>query len=212
MRSYTWQDQWIFRAETLLRTFVHPSSFKARPYPAEHLPQAVLTPKEKCHAAALMRVNHTGEICAQALYQGQALASTDTILRNAFYQSAQEERDHLAWCKRRVHELEGHLSYLNPFWYLGALIIGLCAGLAGKAYSLGFLAETEAQVYQHLNRHLVALPEADLPSRCIVTQMQLEESEHQKMAEQLGATPLPRFIQQLMYLCSKCMVNLAYYI
>lgn len=181
-----------------------------RPNPAAHLAEGDLSPDERRHAAGLMRVNHVGEVCAQALYQGQALTARSTIIQKKLQQAAQEEADHLQWCRERLEELHARPSYLNPFWYSGALLMGLIAGLLGDQISLGFLGETEQQVERHLNKHLHSLPLNDQKSRAIVEQMRLEEVEHASAAEQLGGVPLPLLIQLSMQGLAKFMTLVAY--
>lgn len=169
-----------------------------------------LDPTERAHAAGLMRVNHVGEVCAQALYQSQKLFARKTHTRAMLDHSAQEEMDHMAWCEERLSELGSHTSYLNPLWYGGAFGIGLLAGLAGDRWSLGFVAETEKQVEKHLSGHLKTLPQADLRSRAIVHQMRLDEIEHGQSALNLGGAPLPEPIKKAMSMISKVMTTTAY--
>ncbi|AWW47322.1 demethoxyubiquinone hydroxylase family protein [Polynucleobacter paneuropaeus] len=169
-----------------------------------------LSEAERAHAAGLMRVNHVGEVCAQALYQSQKLLARDPQIQEMLNHSAQEEMDHLAWCETRVKELGSHTSYLNPFWYAGSFTIGLLAGLAGDQWSLGFVAETEKQVENHLQSHLETLPENDQQSRAIVKQMRLDEIEHGKDAIDAGGVVLPPVIQKLMEASSKLMTSTAY--
>src|SRR3990172_2822948 len=181
-------DRCITEFDKGLRTIfgVHPS---ARPMPGKDLPEADLSEVDRRHAAALMRVNHCGEVCAQALYQGQALASDG--LRDALDQAAREEADHLAWCERRISELGGRLSALNPVWYTGSLVIGYFAGKLGDEWNLGFLAETEHQVEHHLQGHLERLSAEDARTRAIVEQMRRDEAGHADTARRLGARDLP---------------------
>ena len=174
------------------------------------LGKTTLSETERAHAAGLMRVNHVGEVCAQALYQSQKLLARDSHIQEMLNHSAQEEMDHLAWCEARVKELGSHTSYLNPFWYAGSFAIGLIAGLAGDKWSLGFVAETEKQVENHLQSHLETLPENDQQSRAIVQQMRLDEIEHGKDAIDAGGVVLPPVIQKLMEASSKLMTSTAY--
>jgi ubiquinone biosynthesis monooxygenase Coq7 len=176
----------------------------------EDLGKTTLSETERAHAAGLMRVNHVGEVCAQALYQSQKLLARDSHIQEMLNHSAQEEMDHLAWCEARVKELGSHTSYLNPFWYAGSFVIGLIAGLAGDKWSLGFVAETEKQVENHLQSHLETLPENDQQSRAIVQQMRLDEIEHGKDAIDAGGVVLPPVIQKLMEASSKLMTSTAY--
>jgi ubiquinone biosynthesis monooxygenase Coq7 len=157
-----------------------------------------------------MRVNHVGEVCAQALYQSQKLFARNPEIQEMLHHSGQEEMDHLAWCETRLHELGSHTSYLNPFWYAGSFAIGMVAGLAGDKWSLGFVAETEKQVENHLESHLEKLPQNDHRSRAIVDQMRLDEIEHGQAAVQAGGASLPRPVQQMMKAMSKIMTTSAY--
>jgi len=184
-----------------------------RPYPAASCnvqADQALTDPEKQHAAALMRVNHVGEVCAQALYRGQALgcksAPTVAVLRAA----AQEETDHLAWCGQRLKELKSRPSYLNPVWYAGSFAMGLVASQLGVARSLGFMAETERQVEAHLDSHLLDLPTQDQCSRAIVLQMRDDEIKHRKTAQSHGGVALAKPIRYFMILISKFMTKTAY--
>jgi len=183
-----------------------------RAYPAKITNDHRLTEEEKKHSAGLMRVNHAGEVCAQALYQGQAMTARSHAVREKMQHAADEELDHLAWCNQRLYELHSHPSYLNFAWYCGALSIGLIAGVIGDRWSLGFLAETEEQVVQHLESHLGVLPEKDVESRAIVTQMRADEGHHRDMARESGAANLPNFIKHMMTMSSKVMTQIAYYI
>jgi ubiquinone biosynthesis monooxygenase Coq7 len=171
-----------------------------------------LSPAERAHAAGLMRVNHVGEVCAQALYQAQKLATRSPSLRAVFTQAAIEEEDHLAWTAKRLEALDSRPSLLNPVWYTGALAIGLAAGRLGDRVSLGFMAETERQVEQHLDSHLDQLPAADHESRAIVEQMRVDEAEHGKAAMDAGGIELPLPVRALMRAVSKVMTRTAYYI
>ncbi|TAL99878.1 MAG: 2-polyprenyl-3-methyl-6-methoxy-1,4-benzoquinone monooxygenase [Paraburkholderia sp.] len=173
---------------------------------------AELTQAERAHAAGLMRVNHVGEVCAQALYQAQKLATRSSTLKAAFEQAAREEEDHLAWTARRLQALDARPSLLNPLWYAGAVAIGLAAGRFGDKVSLGFMAETERQVEHHLDGHLESLPLADLESRAIVEQMRTDEIAHAKAAADAGGVELPLPVRALMRTVSKIMTRTAYYI
>ncbi|PQV43887.1 2-polyprenyl-3-methyl-6-methoxy-1,4-benzoquinone monooxygenase [Paraburkholderia sp. BL21I4N1] len=171
-----------------------------------------LSPAERAHAAGLMRVNHVGEVCAQALYQAQKLATRSPSLQAVFTRAAIEEEDHLAWTAKRLEALDSRPSLLNPVWYTGALAIGLAAGRLGDRVSLGFMAETERQVEQHLDSHLDQLPAADHASRAIVEQMRVDEAEHGKAAMDAGGIELPLPVRALMRAVSKVMTRTAYYI
>ncbi len=184
----------------------------ARPYPDSGLPEAELSESEKKHAAALMRVNHCGEICAQALYQGQALTARDPAVQEKLLHAAQEETEHLAWTSKRVYELGGHLSLFNPLWYTGSLALGAVAGLLGDKWNLGFLAETERQVGDHLHSHLERLPQQDAKSRAVVRQMYVDETGHAEMATQLGGAELPLPVKLAMQASSKVMTHTTYWV
>jgi ubiquinone biosynthesis monooxygenase Coq7 len=171
-----------------------------------------LNEKERAHSAGLMRVNHVGEVCAQALYQAQKLATHSPELKASFEQAAREEEDHLAWTSRRLKDLESRPSLLNPLWYAGALAIGFVAGRFGDRASLGFMAETERQVEQHLNDHMKTLPANDYASRAIVEQMRLDESAHAAAAIGAGGGEVPFPVRALMRAASKVMTSTAYYI
>src|SRR5688500_5497836 len=182
----------------------------ARPSPAEAVPQPELTDAQQVHAAALMRVNHVGEVCAQALYQGQALTARNASNRNALERAALEEEDHLAWSAERIRELGGRPSLLNPLWYAGSLAIGAVAGALGDRWSLAFLAETERQVEEHLTGHLHALPAQDARTRAVAEAMRADESKHRSAAIGLGAAELPRPARTAMRLASRVMTTVAY--
>jgi ubiquinone biosynthesis monooxygenase Coq7 len=182
----------------------------ARPTAGEALAEPDLTAEERRDAAALMRVNHCGEVCAQALYQGQALASDNEQLKHALAQAAREEEDHLAWTEQRIAELGGRTSLLNPVWYAGSLAIGFAAGKAGDAWNLGFLKETERQVEAHLQGHLDRLAPRDARTRAVVEAMQRDEAQHARTAEALGARELPGFVRAAMRAVAKVMTRVSY--
>jgi ubiquinone biosynthesis monooxygenase Coq7 len=185
----------------------------ARPNPAAGDPtaaDAALSAAERKHAAGLMRVNHVGEVCAQALYRGQAVFCRDEQARTVLRRAAAEEVDHLAWCRQRLDELQSRPSWLNPLWYAGSFSLGLAAGYAGRAKNLGFMAETEAQVEQHLQKHLDVLPPADARSRDIVEQMRHDEAQHRATAEEHGGRPLPLPARLGMRVMAKIMTTTAY--
>jgi ubiquinone biosynthesis monooxygenase Coq7 len=202
-------DRFISHFDRALRTIagVHEAR---RPSPAAGVPAADLSPPERAHAAALMRVNHVGEVCAQALYEGQALAARTSEIRSSLEKAALEEQDHLAWCAQRVQELGGRLSLLNPLWYAGSLVLGISAGVLGDRWSLAFLAETERQVGEHLEGHLERLPAADERTRAVVAQMRMEEEGHRAGALALGAAELPPGVGRAMRLLSGVMTKVAY--
>ena len=181
-----------------------------RPNPAADQPELVLEDAERRHAAGLMRINHVGEICAQALYSGQAAMARDPATRDDLLAAAAEETDHLAWCEQRLRELDSRPSLLNPVWYAGSFAIGALAGLRGDGWNLGFVAETERQVEAHLGEHLQTLPEADARSRAIVRQMQLDEARHAEHAEAQGARVLPRPVPMVMAAAARLMKTIAY--
>jgi ubiquinone biosynthesis monooxygenase Coq7 len=182
----------------------------SRPSPARRLPEAAIGEQERAHAAALMRVNHVGEVCAQALYQGQALTARDPATRQALDGAAREEEDHLAWSAERIRELNGRLSLLNPLWYAGSFAIGAAAGLLGDRWNFAFLAETERQVEEHLARHLEALPAEDERTRAVVEAMRADEARHRQTALGLGAAELPEPVRRAMRLASRVMTTVAY--
>jgi ubiquinone biosynthesis monooxygenase Coq7 len=183
-----------------------------RPYPAAEQGAETLTQAERRHAAGLMRVNHVGEVCAQALYRGQALGCADAGTREVFRRAAAEEVDHLAWCERRLEELRSRPSLLNPLWYAGSFGLGLLASRSGVRRNLGFMAETERQVEAHLDSHLKRLPAGDLRSRQVVDQMKQDEIEHRVSAERAGATALPWPVRGAMRALSRVMTGTAYWL
>ena len=204
-------DKVIVEFDKILRTLAAtPAS--ARALPGNSLPEAELSETEKRHAAALMRVNHCGEVCAQALYQGQALSCEDSRVTQALAQAAREETEHLAWTEQRVVELGGRLSLLNPLWYAGALALGYAAGRFGTRWNLGFLAETERQVEAHLQGHLERLAPQDAKTRAIVEQMKQDESAHARTAYALGAAELPDAVKRAMRLSARVMTGASYWV
>lgn len=204
-------DELIVAFDKGLRTVFAPAQ-TLRPVPGEELAGPPLSDSQRAHSAALMRVNHTGEICAQALYQGQALTARNPQAKAALEQAAQEETEHLAWTERRIAELGGRKSLLNPAWYAGSFAIGALAGLLGDRWSLGFLAETERQVVAHLEGHLQRLPADDDRSRAIVEKMKEDEARHATSAIEHGASDLPQSARDAMRLSSKLMTGTAYWI
>ncbi|HQO28805.1 MAG TPA: 2-polyprenyl-3-methyl-6-methoxy-1,4-benzoquinone monooxygenase [Accumulibacter sp.] len=204
-------DRLILEFDKVLRTLLV-SAPTTRPVPGNEIAEAEFGETERRHAAALMRINHVGEICAQALYQGQAITCRDSQLRASLEKAAYEETEHLAWTERRLQELGDRKSLLNPLWYLGSLAIGTVAGKFGDPWSLGFLAETERQVEAHLDQHLTDLPAQDGKSRAIVEQMRRDEIAHANTAVQLGARELPAPAKKAMQLASRVMTRTAYYI
>jgi 3-demethoxyubiquinol 3-hydroxylase len=205
-------DKLITTFDTGLRT-VMAQARGFRPRPDADIPEEIaLSYAEKQHAAALMRVNHTGEICAQALYSGQAFTSRNPQIVNALKQAGDEEIDHLAWCESRIKELGGRKSLLNPFWYAGSFALGAAAGAIGDKWNLGFLAETEQQVGIHLSGHLDKLTQEDQKTRKIIEQMHQDELAHADTAKQLGAAELPPPIKLGMKIASKLMTSTVYYV
>ncbi|MGM9483669.1 2-polyprenyl-3-methyl-6-methoxy-1,4-benzoquinone monooxygenase [Roseateles sp. NT4] len=208
-RQLSFSDRWLSALDSGLRTVFAPTR-AARPSPAAGVDAPSLSPEQMREAGALMRVNHVGEICAQALYQSQALFSRSDDLRQHFETAAEEELDHLAWTADRIAELGTHTSHLAPLWWAGAFAWGSLAGLAGDKWSLGFVVETERQVEAHLASHLDLLPAEDEASRAIVDQMKREEAEHAEAALAAGALPLPAPIQDLMRAAAKVMTTVAH--
>lgn len=204
-------DRVIVEFDRALRTVLAPAATK-RPVPGSDQVGVDLDEAERRHALGLMRINHCGEICAQALYQGQALTSRDPVLQEALHKAADEETEHLAWTERRIAELGGHKSLLAPLWYMSSLSIGVVAGALGDKWNLGFLAETERQVEAHLAGHLSSLPAKDVRSRAIVDRMRLDEIEHAEMAVRHGAAELPEAVKQGMKLAAKVMTKTAYHL
>jgi ubiquinone biosynthesis monooxygenase Coq7 len=202
-------EKLILEFDRALRT-VFSRARSQRPIPGAGQAEAEMSEEERAHACALMRVNHVGEICAQALYQGQALSSRDPALRDALRGAAEEETEHLAWTEQRIAELGGHKSLLNPLWYAGALSMGLLAGRFGDKWNLGFLAETERQVEAHLDGHLQQLPVQDARSREVVDQMRIDEIRHASTAVSLGAAELPDPVKAAMKIAARVMTTTAY--
>lgn len=211
----TFVDEIVGAADRALRT-LSGSVNAARGNPAhattdlEAVPSSAMTEAQRRHAAALMRVNHVGEICAQALYEGQALGTSDHLLKGIFRRAADEEIDHLGWVRERIEELGGRPSLLNPLWYAGSFGFGLLASRIGSGASLGFMAETERQVEQHLQGHLQRLPEADLRSRAIVETMREDEARHGETARSAGALSVPAPVRLAMRLAAKVMTTVAH--
>lgn len=208
-RHYRFIDRLLIEANHALATVFAPAQ-AARANPASAVAEVELDAIEQRHAAGLMRINHTGEICAQALYMGQAAVARDESTRTQLLHAAQEETDHLAWCAQRLDELDSHPSVFNPLWYAGSHAIGVLAGLRGDGWNLGFVVETERQVEAHLAEHLHTLPAGDARSRAIVEVMKADEARHADNALNAGARTLPTPIPQAMAAVSKLMKLIAY--
>lgn len=208
----TLADRCLIALDTALTTLHARTRRAERPYPAPGGASTELGDGARRHAAALMRVNHAGEIAAQALYHGQALTAREAAVQGRLYQAAGEENDHLAWCERRLHELGSRPSRLAPLWYCGSLTIGALAGLAGDKWSLGFIAETENQVVEHLDGHFSQLPEQDAASRKVIAQMRRDEARHASEALKAGGESLPSPVKKLMQGTAKIMTSTAYYV
>lgn len=212
MRTTSFLDTLITEVDSALRTLIPPQKrISVRLSPAEHITDHPLTSPVKKHIAGLMRVNHAGEVCAQALYQGQALTAQLTHIKQQMTQAAAEEIDHLAWCEERLVELGAKPSLLNPIWYSGSLLLGALAGLAGDKISLGFVAETERQVTSHLQKHLQGIPTEDKKTKAILERMREDEEYHASLAIEAGAVELPYIIKLLMSAVSQLMTKSSYY-
>jgi ubiquinone biosynthesis monooxygenase Coq7 len=212
MRDYSPIDRLLMHADTALRTIAGKPVVTHRDYPAGNIDDCELNDVERNHVASLMRINHSGEVSAQALYQGQALTASPGEVREKLEQAAQEENDHLAWTENRLHELGDRTSYLNPLWYAGSFAIGAFAGTMGDKWNLGFLAETEHQVVQHLEGHLKKLPSQDQRSRVILEQMKIDEAKHATTALDHGGAELPTPVKKLMAAMSRVMTKTTYWI
>lgn len=210
-RHYSPLDHLVMNVDQALRTLAGKPLVTERSNPAQAcVDEAELSEAEKDESIRLMRVNHCGEVAAQALYQGQALTARLDAVRERMERAAAEENDHLDWCEQRVRELGGRLSLLNPVWYLGSFAIGAAAGVAGDKWSLGFVAETEAQVIEHLDDHLQRISEKDVKSRAILEQMKVDEAKHGATAKRAGGAELPQPVRRLMKLVSQIMTSTAY--
>jgi ubiquinone biosynthesis monooxygenase Coq7 len=205
-------DRGIIEFDKVITTLWGTPPTTDRPVPDADLVNPELSQQEQNHAAALMRVNHAGEVSAQALYQGQALTAKLPDVRESMEHSAIEENDHLVWCENRLIELNSHKSVLNPAWYAGSFAIGAIAGKLGDQWSLGFVAETEKQVIRHLEEHLDSISEQDIKSRAVLNQMKEDEAKHGALAADAGGAELPLPVRKLMGLVSKVMTKTSYYI
>ncbi len=212
LRKPTPVDHAIGFFDNALQTLSGQYKTTGRANPSDNLPEETLSHDEKRHIAALMRINHVGEVCAQGLYQGQSATAKLPDVRDAMQKAAEEENDHLDWCHTRLNELDSRTSYLNPFWYLGSFSLGALAGLAGDKWSLGFVAETEKQVVAHLDSHLEQLPEHDKKSRHVLETMKDDELKHATQAMAAGGAELPLPVKTLMKGFAKVMTKTAYYI
>ena len=213
MRQLNVIDKLLVEVDTALRTLVPPvKRCSQRPNPGQNTKESLLNTEEKRHVAGLMRVNHAGEVAAQALYQGQALAASQSLVKAQMSTAAKEEIDHLAWCEERLNELDSSPSRLNVIWYTGSFFIGALAGLLGDKWSLGFVAETENQVTEHLKAHRLRLPPNDKKTQLILSQMQQDEASHAEAAIEAGAKKLPPLIKTVMRGVSKIMTQSSYYI
>jgi ubiquinone biosynthesis monooxygenase Coq7 len=209
-RNYSAIDRLIISVDGALRMATGQAHAAKRENPAGSTPEIVMGEENRLHAAGLMRINHAGEVCAQALYAGQAATARTPEVQAEMQKAADEEIDHLSWCKDRLDELESHPSRLDPLWYAGSFAIGAVAGLAGDGWSLGFLKETENQVEAHLEGHIQKLPPEDARSRAILDQMKIDEAKHAEMAEDSGAFDLPQPVRRLMKLTAGAMKAIAY--
>ncbi|MBT8069856.1 MAG: 2-polyprenyl-3-methyl-6-methoxy-1,4-benzoquinone monooxygenase [Gammaproteobacteria bacterium] len=209
-RHYTPIDRLIIGFDEALRVATGNADVAKRENPATEVPEVVMDEENRQHAAGLMRINHAGEVCAQALYAGQAATARNPDVQAEMQKAASEEIDHLSWCKDRLDELESHPSRLDPLWYAGSFAIGAVAGLTGDGWSLGFLKETENQVEAHLAGHIQKLPPEDARSRAILDQMKIDEAKHARMAEDSGAFDLPRPVRRLMKVTAGAMKAIAY--
>ncbi len=211
-RNYSVLDGFISTVDGYLGAFISQPQQILRAYPADRVEHSVLSEGERRLSESLMRVNHAGEVSAQALYKAQAITARDSQVREAMERSAEEEMDHLVWCEERLRELGGRTSYLEPVWFFGSFTIGSLAGFIGDRWNLGFVVETENQVVTHLDGHLQEISERDLKSRAVLEQMREDEVHHASVANHAGAAELPTPVKKIMQLCSKVMTKTAYWI
>ena len=211
-RVYSPFDKFIMQIDQAVQTVFGQPKVTERANPAAALPEVDLSDAQRDHTARLMRINHSGEVCAQALYQGQALTARDPAVKSSMERSAMEENDHLEWCETRIKELGGRTSLLNPLWYAGSFAIGALAGIAGDKWSLGFVAETERQVEDHLDGHLAEVTPGDRKTSAILAQMKEDEISHAAKAIEKGAAELPAPIRQGMKITAKLMTGSVYYL
>lgn len=211
-RHYSPIDRLLINLDQGVRTVFGRPQVTERKNPATGIEDSRMSDRERTHVARLMRINHTGEVCAQALYQGQALTANLPEVRSRMDRAAREENDHLDWCESRIEELGDRKSLLNPLFYAGSFVIGALAGAAGDKWSLGFVAETEHQVESHLDQHLEQIPEQDQRTRAILEQMREDESAHASMAQAAGGALLPEPVKLAMQLTSKLMTRSVYWV
>jgi ubiquinone biosynthesis monooxygenase Coq7 len=211
-RTYSGLDRTLIGLDQTLRTLFGRPRVTERTRPGTATAEVDLTDHERRHIGRLMRINHTGEVCAQALYQGQALTARTEEVRARLERSALEENDHLAWCEARIHELGGRKSLLNPFWYAGSFAMGTVAGIAGDKWSLGFVVETERQVEDHLDEHIAQVPADDQRTRAILEQMKADEIHHAEVANEAGGAELPDPVKLTMRAVSKVMTQGVYWV
>lgn len=212
MMTFSLIDKAILAFDQGLRTLATRPYTTERANPAADLPDATISQDQTRDIAGMMRINHAGEVCAQALYQGQAMTAQLTEVREAMQRAAEEENDHLDWCAQRLNELGSHRSVLNPAWYIGSLSLGMLAGVIGDKWSLGFVVETERQVVKHLEEHIERVPKADQKTQAILAQMKEDELHHATIAYNAGGAELPAPVKTLMSMMSKVMTGTAYYI
>jgi 3-demethoxyubiquinol 3-hydroxylase len=205
-------DQALVQVDQAVRTLFGRPQTTGRRNPSAGIPESEVSEGGRKQVARLMRINHTGEVCAQALYQGQALTARLPEVRDRMERSAMEENDHLYWCESRIDELGDRKSLLNPLWYAGSFAIGALAGLAGDKWSLGFVVETERQVESHLESHLAEIPEGDKRTRAILEEMKADEIHHATVAKAGGGAPLPAPVKVAMRLMSKVMTRSVYWV
>ncbi len=203
-------DTLIIECDKALKTLSNPSKETGRTIPGSDLSEVEMTRAEQAQSIALMRVNHSGEVSAQALYQGQALTAKLPDVRRAMQQAAEEETEHLVWCQQRITHFGGHTSILNPLWYVGSFTLGAIAGKVGDKWSLGFVVETERQVVKHLEEHLAKISEKDVKSRAVLEQMKQDELHHGTLAQEAGGAELPAPIKLVMSFVSKIMTQSSY--
>jgi ubiquinone biosynthesis monooxygenase Coq7 len=211
-RNFSPIDQALIQVDQAVRTLFGRPQTTGRRNPSAGIPEAEASEGERKQVARLMRINHTGEVCAQALYQGQALTARLPEVRDRMERSALEENDHLDWCESRIDELGDRKSFLNPLWYAGSFAIGALAGLAGDKWSLGFVVETERQVESHLESHLAEIPAGDKRTRAILEEMKTDEIHHATVAKAGGGAPLPAPVKLAMRLMSKVMTRSVYWV